>query len=74
MRIAHMTLSAMHNKPTRERATPPDLDHIAQMLWIGGLTQNAMIKPLALRMRPFEQFHRAVNRRAFFIAGEKKSN
>ena len=69
-----MTLFAQNLQTPRERTAPPDLDHIPQRVGIGRLTQNTMIPTLALPMRPFKQFHRPVDRRAFLIAGDQKRN
>ena len=74
MRIGDMALLAVHHQTTRQRPATTDFDHIAQAFRVGWLAQNAMVKPLAARFSPFEQFNGAVDGRAFLITRDEKCN
>src|SRR5262249_46542572 len=63
---------AGHDQGAVERAAPADLDHVAELLWIGGLAQDAMIEFFAARDRPLQQLHGAVDSDALLIAGNEE--
>ena len=69
-----MPLLTLHHQTTRQRPATTDFDHIAQAFRVGWLAQNAMVKPLAARFSPFEQFNGAVDGRAFLITRDEKCN
>ncbi len=72
MRIGDMALLADDANAAIERAAPPDLDRVAERRDIRRLADDAMIELFAARPRPVEQLHRAVDRRAFLVAGDEK--
>ena len=74
MRIADMALLALDGDPARERAAPADLDHVAHGVGIGRFAEDAMVEALAARLGPVEQLHRAVDGRAFLVAGDQEGD
>lgn len=69
-----MALHAMNGNRAGERTAPPDLDHVAKRVRVGWFTDDRCIPAFAALFCPFEQFHRAVDGRAFLIAGDEKGN
>src|SRR5947209_12165266 len=72
MRISHMALHAVDDQRARQRAAPPDLDAVAELLDIAGLAQHAMIEFLAARRGPLQKFYGTVDRDVFLIARDQK--
>src|SRR5262249_61313748 len=72
LRIGDMPLFAADNQMAVERATTADLDGVAHRLLIARLAQDAMIEFLAALCGPFQQLGCAIDRDAFFIAGDQK--
>ena len=56
------------------RAAPAVLDHVAGALDRGGLADDAVVEPLAARLELFADHHRAIDGRAFFVAGEQEGD
>src|SRR5215470_12046680 len=72
LRIGAMPLFAADNQMAVERAATADLDGVAPRLPIARLAQDAMIEFLAALCGPFQQPGGAIDRDAFFIAGDQK--
>ena len=72
--IGGMTLAAFGNKRAVERATPADLDHIAKRIAARRLADDAMIEALALLIGPTQELFRAIDGRAFLVAGDEKAD
>ncbi|MNL74839.1 hypothetical protein D3C87_2005400 [compost metagenome] len=72
MGIGRVPLHAMHCYRARDRATPADLDHVAEPVGIGRFADQAGIPALAPVRRPFQQFDGPVDRRAFLVAGNQQ--
>ena len=71
LRIGDMALCAVNDQFACERSAPADLDRIAERARIRRLADEAMIEMFALFSGPLQQFHRAVDRGAFLIAGDQ---
>ena len=69
-----MALRAGHRDHPIDRAAATDFYHITQHVGIGRLTDQTIINNFALFLKPAQHFARAVNARAFFIAGDEKRN
>ncbi len=69
-----MALDAVDGEPRRDTAAPADLDHLAQALRIGRLADQAGIQRLALFLQPLQHPDRAVDRRAFLVAGDQQAD
>src|SRR5690606_20123347 len=70
--IGHVALPAVDGDHGRDGAAAADLDHVAEVFRIGRLAAEGGVPDLALPGRPVEQFHRAVDRRPFLVAGDKQ--
>src|SRR5690625_3553643 len=68
MRIGDVALAALDGQPAGQAAAPADLDHIAQLLRIGGLAHEATVDLLALRVEPLQHLPGAIDGRSFLIA------
>ena len=73
-RIGDVTLAPLHRDHTVQAAATTNLDGVAKMSRIGWFTDQAVIQALSGLGNGLEQFLRAVDRRAFFIAGDQKSD
>ena len=69
-----MALRSGNRDHAIDRAAPADFYHIAQRVGIGRFADHAIIDNLALILKPAQHFARAVNARAFFIAGNQQRN
>ena len=67
-----MALFALDGDPGVQRAAPPDLDHVAQLLRRGGFADNAGVDDLALGRQGLDHPFGAVQRRAFLVAGDQE--
>src|SRR3984893_14786732 len=67
-----MALDAIDVKRAGLRAAAADLDAIAELLDIAGLTQHAVVEFLAARRDPLQQLNRAVAGNVFLVAGDQK--
>src|SRR5208283_5668997 len=72
--IGDMPLLAAREDMAIERTAPADFHHVAERVDIGGFADDAVIETLAPLPRPVEQFHRAVDRWAFLVAGDEEGN
>ena len=70
--VGHVALAAMDDELAGERPAPTDLDHLAEALRVGGLTQKAMVESLAPPLRPFQELHRAVDGWPLLVAGDEE--
>src|SRR3974390_1633179 len=55
-----------------ERAATADFDCVAELFLVARLAQNAVIELFSACSRPGQQLGRAVDRCAFFVAGDQK--
>ena len=69
-----MALRAGHRDHPIDRAATTDFYHIAQYVRIGRFADQTVINNFALLLKPAKHFARAVNARAFFVAGDEKGN
>src|SRR6185312_2487092 len=74
MGIGGMALTAADRDPPVERAAPAVLDGVADGLDRRRLAEHAMVETLAFGPRPVEEPDRAVDRRAFLVAGEEEAD
>ncbi len=74
MGIGDVALPAVDRQLARERAAPSDLDHLAQGARVRRLAEQAMVEPLAPRLRPGEELDRAVDRRSLLVAGDQEGD
>ena len=74
MRIGHVALLALDDDPARQRAAPADLDHVAELVRVGRLAEDAMVEALAARLRPFEELDRAVDRRPLLVPRDQEAD
>ena len=72
LRVGDVALDAAHRELARQRAAAAVLDHVAELLDRGRLADDAGVQPLAACLQPLHQAHRAVHRRAFFVAGDQQ--
>jgi hypothetical protein len=72
MRIGHMALFAVDGQEARETAAPSVLDRIPQLLATRRLADQGIVDVLAALLEPLDDLGRAVDCRAFLVAGEKK--
>jgi hypothetical protein len=72
LRIGDVPLFAADNQMAVERTATAHLDGIAHRLLIARLAQDAVIEFLAALGGPFQQLGRAIDRDAFFVAGNQK--
>ncbi len=70
MRVGDMPLLADDDDRPRQAAAPAGLDGVAELLARGRLADQRRVEDVALFPRPFDQLLRAVDRRAFLIAGD----
>src|SRR6516165_1911527 len=68
LRIGDMALFALRDQRAIQRTAPADLDHIAQMVWVRRLADEAMVETLAALIGPAQKLVGAIDRRAFLIA------
>ena len=69
-----MALTPVQREPSRQRTAPSVLDRVAERRDAGRLTEEAVIEAFAPLERPLDQLDRAVNRRAFLVAGHKEAD
>ena len=74
MRIGDVALLADEPEPSRQRAAAAVLDRVAERRDAGGLAEHAMVDALAARPQQLDEADRAVDRRAFLVAGQKESD
>src|SRR6185437_163226 len=67
-----MSLFTRDDQLAVERAAPADLDGVAERFDVAWLAQQAMVEFLAALGRPLQKLRRAVDRDAFFVAGDQK--
>src|SRR4029453_10504469 len=72
LRVSDMALPSGHDQVAVERASPANLDRIAQCLLIARFAENAMIEFLAPLSRPFQQFRRAVDGNASLVNSDQE--
>ena len=72
--IGDMALAALDDERAIERAAPADLDHVAQSVAARRLADDAMIEALAFFISPAQQLFRAIDGRAFLVAGDKETD
>ena len=68
-----MALAAVDCEPSIQRAAPAVLDRVAERADACRLADDAMVEKLTPRQRPVEELDRAVDRRAFLVAGDEKA-
>ena len=73
LRIGDMALAAVDCEPSIQRAAPAVLDRVAERADACRLADDAMVEKLTPRQRPVEKLDRAVDRRAFLVAGDEKA-
>ncbi len=69
-----MTLDALDRDRGAHAAPPADLDHVAEHLGAGGLTNHAGIERLALLGEPLQHLPGAVDGDAFLVAGDQQAD
>src|SRR6516164_52992 len=67
-----MSLPARDNQRAIERAAAAGFDGVAEHLDIAWLAENAVIETLTALGGPFQKLHCAVDRDAFFVAGNEE--
>ena len=72
VRIGDVALLAGDDQHAVLRAAPAELDGVAELVDIARLAQHAMVELLAARRRPLQQLEGAVDRDAFFVAGDQE--
>ena len=72
MRIGGVTLHALHGDRAGNGTAPADLDHVAELVGIGRLPDEAGIPALTALSRPLQQLDRAVDGGAFLVAGNQE--
>ena len=73
MGIGGVPLDAADDEIPGGAAPSPNLDHVAEGVRVGGLTNEAGIKVFPAFGKPFENLAGAINRRAFFVAGDQQA-
>src|SRR5690242_19813331 len=69
-----MALRAAHGDARIERAAATDLDRIAGANLRRRFADDAMVEPLSFLGKPAEHLRSAVDRDAFFVAGDEKAD
>ena len=54
-------------------AAPADLDHLAELVRVGGLADQAEIRDVAVRLHPFQHPHGAVGGGTLLVAGDQQA-
>ncbi len=72
VRIGHVPLDSLRDEAAGERAAPPVLDGVAEVLRRRGLAHDAVVDALASRLERFHHAHGAVDRGALFVGGEQE--
>src|SRR3546814_12972626 len=73
-RIGDMALHAVDMDPHVDRSAPADLDDVAQPPRGGWLAHHAEVRTQAVRGHPLHQGQRAMDGRAFLIAGDDQAD
>ena len=74
LRIGRVALLAEERQSPGQRTSPSVLDRVAEPFERGRLADDTMVEMLAFGGGPFEQLRRAVDGRAFFVAGDEESS
>jgi len=69
-----MALATADGDPSVERAAPAVLDCVADRINGSRFAQDAMVEHLPFGERPVDKLDRAVDRGAFFIAGDEEAD
>ena len=72
VRVGDVALHAVHGELARQRAAAADLDHVAERIGARRLADDAPVDLLAARLEHFHDAARAVDRRAFLVAGQQE--
>ncbi len=72
VRIGDVALHALDGQLAAQRAAPAVLDHVADALDRGRLTDDAVVEPFAALLQRVADDGRAVDDRAFLVAGEQQ--
>ena len=70
--VSNVALNANHFELATERTTASILDHVTGFFNGSGFTHNAKIGRLVSRLQQLANAHRAIEGRAFFVAGQQK--
>ena len=74
LRIGNMTLHAFDGEFATQCASATVFHHVPDAMDRSGLTHNAPINFFISRFEPLHDFHCAVHRGTFFIAGQQESD
>ena len=74
MGIGDVALLADERQPAGQRAAPSVLDRVAERRLAGRLAEQASVESFAARQRPVDELDRAVDGRAFLVAGQKEAD
>ena len=74
MRVGDVALVAVQNEPPGQRTAPAVLDRVAERRDAGRLADDAVIEAFAPGERPIDELDRAVDRRAFLVAGDEEAD
>lgn len=74
LRVGDVTLHTLHRELAAHAATAPVFDHVARALHRGGFAHDAPVQTFTPGFQGLADLDRAVQRRAFFIAGEQEGD
>src|SRR5208282_1126962 len=74
VRVGDMALAAVQDEPPGQRSAPAVLDRVAERLDAGRLADDTMIEAFASGERPADQLDRAIDGRAFLVAGDEEAD
>src|ERR1019366_9893847 len=72
--VGGMALPSLDDERPVERAAPPNLDRVAERVSACRFADDAMVEALAFFIGPAQKFFRAIDRRAFLVAGDEKTD
>ena len=72
LRIGHVALHAVNDEPAGQRATTPNFNRVAAVLFAGRLTNHTPVDPRAQGQEMLDNAPRAVDRGPFFVARNEK--
>src|ERR1019366_3054967 len=72
--VGGMTLPSLDDERAIERAAPSNLDRVAERLSARRFADDAMVEALAFVVSPAQELFGAIDRRAFLVAGDEKTD
>src|SRR5258706_8492052 len=74
MWIGNVRLHTAHQEPPRKRSAATVADRVAERVQRRWLADDAVVEPLAARLQPLDDPHRAVDRGTFFVGGQQEGD